>query len=513
MTASASSLKGETQPIKPLPRARPSARDVDPRGIQAFLDAVADDGLELHGLMVFRAGAVIAEGYWAPYAAHRPHMLHSAVKSWTATAAGLAIADGLLSLEDKVVSFFPEHCPEEISPNLAAMTVEDLLTMRSGHATGISGGEWRSLRESWVAAFLREPVRFRPGEEFIYSSGSSYMLSAIVSRVTGQRIHDYLAERIFRPLGTGPASWDLSPEGYNTGGNGLSCTLEDMLKFGVLHLQDGVWEGQRLLPEGWVARATRNQVREAWIAPLDGKRFTARDAMPAAAVERREGYGYQWWMTADGGYRASGLFGQQCIVLPHHQAVIAVTGGLPIPEPRLLAHLWRHVVPALGSATPGAEAAEEALADRLGRLALPLPAGEVASPMQAAISGQRFTMEPNEAGVTAVGFDFAGDRCHFTLEDGRGLHRITAGLREPVEGETTMSGARLHHAYEPDRLQVVASATWIDAQQLCMTWRFVETAFCDTVLCHFDGGALRLERRVNTNAGPTALPPIIGATA
>ncbi|HEY4251941.1 MAG TPA: serine hydrolase [Roseomonas sp.] len=496
-----------------MPRARPASRQVDPQGIQAFLDAVAADGLELHGLMVFRAGAVVAEGYWAPYAAPRPHMLHSAVKSWTAAAVGLAVADGLLTLEDKVVGFFPEHCPSEISPNLAAMTIEDLLTMRSGHATGISGGEWRSLRESWVAAFLQEPVPFRPGEEFIYSSGSSYMLSAIVSRVTGRRIHAYLAERIFHPIGAGPGSWDLSPEGYNPGGNGLSCTLEDMLKFGVLHLQDGVWAGQRLLPEGWVARATRNHVREAWMAPLDGKRFIARDAMPAAAVERREGYGYQWWMTADGGYRASGLFGQQCIVLPRHDAVIAVTAGLPTPEPRLLAHLWQHVVPALGRAAPGAGATEDALFDRLGRLALPLPAGTARSPVQAMIGGRRFAMAPNEAGVTAVAFAFAGDRCDVMLEDARGVHRITAGFGAPVEGETTMSGAMLHHAYEPDRLRVVASATWLDAHRLCMTWRFVETAFCDTVTCHFDGQALRLERRVNTNAGLTALPPIAGAMA
>src|ERR1700712_4833277 len=124
-----------------LPRDIPSARGANSAGMLAFLDAAKD--LELHGLMIYRAGAVVAEGYWQPYAADRPHMLHSAVKSWTGMAVGLAVGDGLLSLDDQVISFFPEHCPAVVSDNLRAMTVRDLLTMRSGHSTGLSGGEWR----------------------------------------------------------------------------------------------------------------------------------------------------------------------------------------------------------------------------------------------------------------------------------------------------------------------------------------------------------------------------------
>lgn len=130
----------------PLPRALPDDCGVDPAGVVDFLQAVAETGLELHSFLLYRQGAVVVEAYWQPYAAHRMHVQHSATKSWTATAVGLLIDDGRLSLEAKVVSFFPELCPQPISVNLAAMTVQDLLTMRTGHTRGISGGDWRNLQ-------------------------------------------------------------------------------------------------------------------------------------------------------------------------------------------------------------------------------------------------------------------------------------------------------------------------------------------------------------------------------
>lgn len=499
-------------PSAELVRASPSLRGVDSRGILAFLDAVAADGLELHGLMVWRGGAVAAEGFWQPYAAHRPHMLHSAVKSWTSAAVGLAVADGLLRVEDKVVGFFPEHRPAIVSDNLAAMTVEDLLTMRSGHRTGISGGEWRGISESWVAAFLNEPVDDRPGTAFIYSSASSYMLSAIVSRVTGQTVHALLTERLFRPIGMTDGTWDLSPEGYSPGGNGLSCTLEDMLRFGILHCQGGVWNGVPILPASWVAEATRNHVDDVWMAPLDGRRYPARDGMDPASIVRKDGYGYQWWMTPWGGANASGLFGQNCILLPEQDAVIAITAAMAPGDKRLMAHIGDHLVPALGAAATD-EAADTRLAERLASLALPVPTAASVSRIQASIGGKPFHMEPNEDGVAEVKFVFEGTTCRLVLRDARGSHEVTAGMAAPIESETGMTGDKLHHAYQPDAMRVVASGTWVDPLCLCLIWRFVETAFCDTVLCRFSSDTLRLDRRVNVNPAGLERPTLIGRHA
>lgn len=315
----------------PLPRALPHERGVDPAGVVDFLQAVTEQGLELHSFLLYRQGAVVAEAYWQPYSAHRLHVQHSATKSWTATAIGLLIDDGRLSLDAKVVSFFPELCPQPISANLAAMTVEDLLTMRTGHTRGISGGDWRNLQSSWVEAFLNEPVDEPPGQSFIYSSASSFMLSAIVTQVTGQTMHALLQARVLDYLGLDHLEWDLAPGGFNSGGNGLSCTSEDSLKFGVLHLNHGQWQGRQLLSPEWVSEATRNQVQDVWMGEFDGKQYLPRDKNKANEAQR-EGYGYQWWMTEHGGYYASGVFGQQCMVLPEQDTVIVFTCGLRLGD-------------------------------------------------------------------------------------------------------------------------------------------------------------------------------------
>nr|WP_307833025.1 serine hydrolase [Pseudomonas sp. TH10] len=188
-----------------------------------------------------------------------------------------------------------------------------------------------------------------PGQSFIYSSASSFMLSAIVTRVSGQTMHALLQERVLGFLGMDKLEWDLAPGGFNSGGNGLSCTTEDSLKFGVLHLNKGQWQGRQLLSPQWIAAATRNQVEDVWMGEFDGKQYLPRNKDGASEVQRG-GYGYQWWMTRHGGYYASGVFGQYCMVLPDQETVLAFTCGLQLGERRLQAAIWEYLFPALGRA-------------------------------------------------------------------------------------------------------------------------------------------------------------------
>lgn len=496
-----------------LDRSPPESKNVDPRGIVAFLDAIESAEIELHSFMLYRDGAVVAEAFWRPFSATGPHMQHSATKSWTAAAVGLAIHEGCFTLDSKVVDFFPTHLPEVVTDNLAAMTVRDLLTMRTGHRSGISGGEWRQMEGSWIEAFLREPVVEAPGKTFIYSSASSYMLSAIVTHVTGQTVRDYLEERLFRPLETGPIRWDVSPEGISTGGNGLTCVTEDVMKFGVLHLQNGRWKGRQVLPEDWVREATRNQVDEVWMSKLDGKRFRPRAADERSASDKREGYGYQWWMTPHNGYRASGVYGQQCVVLPEKKAVIVFTSALNMGDRRLLNAVWEHLLPALGTSDLSPSSEELGLPERLSGLQLPEIEGAAGSPLAETINGRGYTFSGNEDEISEIVVRFEGDRCDFQLKDHRGTHRVVAGFGRSIEGETSMTGNRLHHEYQPDSLRILARAAWEDTNTLTMTWRFIETAFCDTVVLRFEGDHLRFDRRVNTNAGPKERPTLTGTAA
>jgi CubicO group peptidase (beta-lactamase class C family) len=492
----------------PLPRALPHERGVDPRGIADFLSAVGSAGLELHSFMLYRQGAVVAEAFWLPYSARRMHVQHSATKSWTATAVGLLIDDGRLKLDDKVVSFFPELCPAEISENLAAMTVEDLLTMRTGHQRGISGGDWRNLKTSWVEAFLHEPVTVPPGKDFIYSSASSFMLSAIVTQVSGQTLHALLQERVLGYLGLDSLEWDLAPGGFNSGGNGLSCTTEDSLKFGVLHLNRGQWQGRQLLSPQWIADATRNKVEDVWMGEFDGKEYLPR-TNNSNTEARQDGYGYQWWMAEHGGYYASGVFGQYCMVLPDQDTVIAFTCGLRLGERRLKAAIWEHLYPALGRAATEPYSSQAQLNERIDALRLPTLQGLNESPCAADLQG-RFAVSPNEDGVLELGFDFGDDYCDFTLVDHRGRHSLRVGLRQPVESQTSITGNYLHHQYQPAQTPVIAHGRWSAQGEWRMDWRFVETAFGDHVCCRLENGHLLFDRGVNTNAGSMQRPTLTG---
>lgn len=470
-----------------MARSSPSQAGIDADRVMDFLDDVERAGLELHSLMLHRHGHVAVEGWRWPYTAERPRVLHSTTKSFTACAIGLAIDEGRFGLSDKVLSFFPGELPPDVSENLAAMTVEDLLTMRTGQASETSGSLWRSIESSWIAEFFKIPVVHPPGSTFVYTSAASYMLSAILSRVTGQTLHAYLKPRLFEPLGIEGESWDMGPDGINPGGNGLTARTVDMLKLGILHAQDGMWEGKRVLPESWVREATRPQGR-------DGGDGSSK-------------YGYHWVIRPQHAFSAIGVFMQTVIVYREHGATLAVTGAIE-NSGVLFPHVERHFPMAFGR--EAGAAADARLHERLVQWKQPCAAGPSTSVLQQRISGTTFAMQSNAAGVTQVRLDFAGDRCEFRLFDAEGEHRVTAGMGCWIEGRTNVPGRDLHHGYRLRDAVVIASTRWVDERTLEMEWIFVETAFRDTVTCVFEGDGITVKRAVNINSGLRRHPDLTG---
>jgi len=284
-----------------LPRSTPEAEGIASSAIFDFIRA-ADAQLDsLHSVMVVRHGAVVAEGWWSPYAAHYPHMMFSVSKSFTATAIGLAIDEGLVTLDDRVVELLPHDLPTEIDDRLSALTVRHLLTMTTGHATDTVSLTDDSHGDNWARTILAQPLEFTPGTHYVYNSGATHLLSAILQRVTGERLLDYLGPRLFGPLGITDATWESSPQGIDAGGWGLSITTEQLATFGQLLLQRGQWQGSQLVPAEWIDEATALQVDTS---------DTDHD------LDGRQGYGYQFWRNRLTGYRADGAFGQFCLVLP-----------------------------------------------------------------------------------------------------------------------------------------------------------------------------------------------------
>ncbi|HEY1217128.1 MAG TPA: serine hydrolase domain-containing protein, partial [Bryobacteraceae bacterium] len=220
--------------IDPLPRSTPEKEGVPAQAIMDFVQAAGKSKNELHSFMVVRHGKVIAEGWWNPYAPNLKHTLYSTSKSFTAAAVGFAVTEKKLKLTDKVVSFFPpEELPNPIPPNLAELTVKDALIMSDGMDPDPSPAV--SSSADWAKAFLATPIVNKPGTKFLYNSAGTYMDSAIVQKVTGDKVLDYLRPRLFDPLGITGEDWETSPQGVTTGGWGLRLKTEDMAKFGVLY--------------------------------------------------------------------------------------------------------------------------------------------------------------------------------------------------------------------------------------------------------------------------------------
>lgn len=470
-----------------LPRSAPETLGVSSGAILDFLSDVEEAGLELHSFMVMRNGHVIAEAFWSPYRPDRVHMTHSLTKSVTATSVGLAVDEGRFGLDEKVVSFFPGYVPADASENVRAMTVRDLLTMETGHDQETSGSVWRPIPTSWIAEFFKIPAPHRPGTFFKYTSAASFMLSAIVTRTTGQTLEKYIRPRLLEPLGITDLHWDLSPGGINSGGNGLSWTTSASLKLGALHAQRGVWKGQTILSPEWVKDATT----------------------PHSGNEEGE-YGYQWWIGPGKAFYALGLFVQMAVVFPEHDATIALFAAIDGSE-KLKPYLWKHFPAAFGSVPLAMTENAEFLKNKTGQLSLLVPLdGSVNENIEQQVSGRKFNISDNDQSVEWVSFTFTTDRCTYRMRDDRGEHEIVAGRTEYIEQLTNMTGARLHHQYQTNGMRVAAGAQWVDAHTLRMTWQYVEAAFRDTVVCRFQDGKVTIDRSVNLNTAETSLPTLTG---
>jgi CubicO group peptidase (beta-lactamase class C family) len=411
-------------------------------------------------------------------------MLYSLSKSFTSTAVGFAVTEGLLTTDAPVTSFFPDDQPAAVSDNLAALRVKHLLTMSVGHAKDST--PIITKEENWVKSFLSLPIANAPGSVFLYNSGATYMLSAIVQKVSGLPLKEYLRPRLFNPLDIQGIAWETCPRGINTGGWGLSVQTEALAKFGQFYLQKGAWQGRQILPPAWIEEATTFKIQQPAAAGADLEKLKHTS-------DWHQGYCYQFWRCRHNAFRGDGAFGQYAIVMPDQDAVIAITSETG-DMAGALNLVWEHLLPAMKEdALPSDASSRAELKRRLASLALSAPMAQ-SSPNAARISGKSFQIDSNAAGVRAVRFDFPTDTCKFTLTDANGEYSIKCGLEEWIDGETSMPGTPPKITVGDLRpVKTAARATWTDPNTLRMTWRFYETPHHDTVTCRFDSNSVKVE--------------------
>lgn len=465
----------------------PESAGISSEAIAGFVKAL-DNELpdQIHSFMLLRHGEVLASSWWEPYNAETPHMLYSLSKSFTSTAVGIAQDEGLLSIDDPVISFFPDKIPDDPGDNLKAMRIRDLLKMSSGHQRGTSGGMMSENYDSWVEGFLSQEVQHKPGTHFVYNSGATYILSAIVQKVSGLTVLDYLTPRLFEPLGISNPAWESCPDGINTGGWGLSVCTEDISRLGQLYLQKGMWNGKRLISEEWIVEATKLQ--------------SSNGSNPESDWD--QGYGYQFWMCRNNLYRGDGAFGQFCIVMPEQDVVLAITSGTPDMQ-AVMNLVWKHLLPAFeAEPLPANEVAVQKLNDLLQNRAISYAKGEAESALASTLSGKIFSLESNELGMESISFEFDGSNSEITFNSGNGNQSFKAAYGAWEKGQFASPG------WISDEVSV--SAAWNSDDQYLLKMVYHETPYIVKLTFSFEEDVLLWDTELNVSFGPTQLEQLKG---
>lgn len=471
-----------------FPAASPESLGIPAAAIERYLDHVRDNRLEVNSLMIVRHGRLAAAGWWAPYTAERMHAAHSLTKSFTSTAIGLMIREGLVGLHDRVADLFPADMPENPGENLLRMDLWHLLTMTCGHETEAVPG----TETNYAKAFLAHPVPREPGTHYLYNSMASYMLTVLVYEKTGLNLLDYLRPRVLEPLGCGDMFCLTCPRGIENGGGGLYIRTVDIARMAQLYLQKGRHNGVQLIPEAWIDEASSWQVSTA--------------NHPAGDGDHTSGFGYHIWRCIPPDvYRFAGANGQFGIVMPAKDAVIAVTAS-SWNTAGITEGLWDILLPAMADGPlPEDPAAAERLRARMAGLALEWTPARRDAAAEQALGGRTAVWPANgfhfslrrggtDAGVSSSAITFGEDRATLDYVAGGVPGRLVLGLDgRPVENAAEYAG----HAFP-----VLATGAWTADGAFLVDLRSILNVAHRRVFFRPAGDvvAIRIESTPNTDA-------------
>jgi CubicO group peptidase (beta-lactamase class C family) len=306
----------------------PEEQGMDGRIIARMLDRIRQQGLDLHSLLIIRYGYLVSETYFPPYDPTQKQPVWSCTKSVVSTLVGIAIDQGLIpGVQQRVADLFPGRTAANPELQKESMTLEDVLTMRTGLDWQEEGPVYEGLFGSGdlVQYMLDLPMAAPPGGEFNYCTGCSHLLSAAVQAASGVTTREFADRYLFQPLGVDGSSWDADPNGILFGGWGLSLTPRDMAKLGYLFLRQGVWDGNPIVSPDWVRNATRSHT----------------------AAGNNLDYGYQWWVYPSfRAYAALGAGGQTILVIPGLDLVVVTTAAVENND-RIYELIGEYIIPSV----------------------------------------------------------------------------------------------------------------------------------------------------------------------
>ena len=327
-------------PTEAWGHASPESQGMDSNVLVEMLKSIENEGIEIEALVVVRNGSVVLDAVVFPFSIFPDarHNVYSCTKSVVSILIGIAIEEGYIEgINQPVINFFPEKSAANMDDRKEDMTLEHLLTMTAGlNCRDSYLYRWDGLQlmrssPDWVQFMLDLPMVENPGSNFEYCNGGSFLLSAILQEATGVNAFQFATEHLFKPLGISDVRWPSNPQGISIGYSDLELRPEDMAKIGFLYLNDGVWDGEQIVPSAWVHDSTQKYI----------------------SATLQEGYGYQWWIDTSGIYMALGYGGQYIIVVPEEDLVVVFVSDLAeadfyVPDQ----FLHRYILPSIISSEP-----------------------------------------------------------------------------------------------------------------------------------------------------------------
>lgn len=455
----------------PLSVFPPEHMGISPVSILHFLERLEEYRLCMHSFVLVRHGAIVSEGYWAPYTAQSQQRLYSASKSFVGMAVGLLVQDGYVRLDDPIIQYFPDKVIKQPHPYTEQMTIRNLLTMSTVHtrtATQIVP------HPDLIKAFFNVSPSHRPGTVFNYDTGATVVLSALVERCTRLPLLEYLRMKVLHKIGFSEEATCQKIGGVSHGGSGILCTAHDLAKFGLLCLQQGNWYGFQLVNKDYMRLATSKQIDTSFSQPGHGA----------------YGYGYQFWRTAHNGFACFGMGGQLAICLPEENLVLATTadtmenpGGVDL----IFHAFWDTIYQDLHSESlPEDPEASARLYEKISALRVIHVEGEPDSPMALTVGGRRFLLDENPSCYRELSVGFGPDYGTLEYVTETGSHELKFGF-----------GHNVHQLFPEPSLECLASGAWTDPSTLMIRVYITDQNLGSLqLLLHFsEDGSLTLSSR------------------
>ena len=395
--------------------ATPESLGIPTCAIEEFLAEIEEKRLCMHGFLLLRHGKVAAEGYWPPFNADRKHRMYSISKSFTSIAIGMMIEEGKIALDSKVADFFPEHIPKNPHPYTLGSTVRDLLMMATCNEHNSYSVESPNFTETF---FTDSGPKHKPGQVFSYDTAATTVLCAIVEKLSGKTMLEYMRP-VLDEIGFSKDAYCVeTPEGRSWTGSGVICTSRDLARFALLCMNEGQWSGKQLLNREYVKEATAWQIDSS---------------VTSGGIESRHGYGYQFWRLRKGGFAMYGMGSQYALCMPEHGTILITnsdTQGTESAGDTIIGAYFKLVEKMSSTPLPEDAAAGARLQDRIGKLAMPRPVGKAQTALAKEISGRKYIMEENHAGMKWLRLNIDGDKCRLQYENASGEHELVFGMNK-----------------------------------------------------------------------------------